>query len=139
MRYILDTGAWANVVLKPQIVPQRILNLLNTPEEKGVCSVSLLECAMHDRHGRLVSRPDTLNEFFDRAFTADIELVELTRAIAIMTVEVPSDFPGDPFDRTIAATARVLGLTLVTTDRNIRDSNFCKVEFFAYRPSRARR
>ena len=62
MRYILDTGAWASVALRPEIVPQRILHLLQTEEAKGLCSVSLLEAAMHDRHNRLVSRPATLND-----------------------------------------------------------------------------
>jgi PIN domain nuclease of toxin-antitoxin system len=138
MRYILDTAAWANAALKPEIIPQRILHLLQTPETKGLCSVSLLEAAMHDRHDRLISRPATLDDFFDRALTADIELLELTRAVAAAANQLPRFFTGDPFDRAIAATARVLGLTLITTDREIRAAQFCKVEFFVYRPSRSR-
>ena len=44
---------------------------------------------------------------------------------------------GDPFDRTITATARALKLILVTADRRIREAEFCEVEFYPFKPSRA--
>jgi PIN domain nuclease of toxin-antitoxin system len=50
---------------------------------------------------------------------------------------LPQNFPGDPFDRTIAATAAVLGLILITPDPKIRDARFCDVEYYPFRPSRA--
>lgn len=136
MVYLLDTATWANAVLTPVVLPGRIRDIIDTDEVKGVCSVSLLEVAIHHRHGRLLSQ-GTLADFFDRALTADIELVELTPTVASATNQLPEGFPGDPFDRTIAATARVLNLTLVTADRNIRDAQFCSVEFYPFRPSRA--
>ena len=139
MRYVLDTAVWANGVLTPAVIPERIRRILgNAKEPKGVCSVSLLECAIHDRRGRLIERPATLDDFFNRALMRDIEILELTPAIAIATNQVPESFPLDPFDRTIAATAKVMNLTLVTTDPEIRDSRICAVEFYPYQPSRIR-
>ena len=138
MRHILDTATWSNMVLVPMVLPQRIRALLDRDEIKGVCSVSLLELAIHQRHGRLLPSPATLRDFLERALMSDIELLELTPDIAVAGNELPAGFRGDPFDRAIAATARVLNLTLITPDALIRDSNFCRTEFYPFRPSRLR-
>jgi PIN domain nuclease of toxin-antitoxin system len=135
MRYLLDTAPWANSVLIPEVIPARIRRLLESPEEKGLCSVSLLECAIHYRLGRLRLGGD-LPEFFEAGLAADIELIDLTPEIAAVTNELPEKFPGDPFDRVIVATAKVMGLTLITCDRAIRDVRFCQVEFYPFKPSR---
>jgi PIN domain nuclease of toxin-antitoxin system len=135
MRYLLDTVPWANSVLMPEVIPIRIQKILDSPEIKGLCPVSLLECAIHHRRGRLQLN-GALTEFFKHGLAADIELLELTPAIAAATNDLPEDFPGDPFDRVIAVTAKVLNLTLVTCDAAIRDARFCKVEFYPFKPSR---
>ena len=135
MRYLLDTAPWANGVLTPAVIPARIRSLLDTAEVKGLCSVSLLECAAHHRRGRL-PLAGTLPQFFDAGLSADVELLELTPEIAATTNDLPEDFPGDPFDRVIAATAKVMNLTLITSDTAIRDAQFCRVEFYPFKPSR---
>ena len=135
MRYVLDTSPWANNVLMPEVIPVRIKKFLDGSETKGLCSVSLLECAIHHRRGRLQLNGG-LPEFFERGLAADIDLLELTPEIAAVTNDLPENFPGDPFDRVIAATARVLNLVLVTCDSAIRDVRFCKVEFYPFKPSR---
>lgn len=48
---------------------------------------------------------------------------EITPAIAVLAAHLPVDFPGDPADRVIAATARVEGLRLVTRDARLRASH----------------
>lgn len=135
MRYLLDTAPWANGVLVPQVIPPRIRKLLDTTEAKGLCSISLLECAVLHRLGRLQLR-GALSEFFRHGVASDIELLELTPGIACAANDLPEDFLGDPFDRVICATAKVMNLTLITSDRAIRDARFCKVEFYPFKPSR---
>jgi PIN domain nuclease of toxin-antitoxin system len=135
MRYLLDTSPWANNVLIPEVIPARIQKLLDNAETKGLCSVSLLECAIHHRRGRLQLN-GVLPEFFERGLASDIELLELTPEIASATNDLPENFPGDPFDRVIAATAKIMNLTLITCDSAIRDAQFCKVEFYPFKPSR---
>jgi PIN domain nuclease of toxin-antitoxin system len=61
----------------------------------------------------------------------------LTPAIAVKTGELGEDFPGDPFDRTIVATAAVLNLKLITADPAIRDAKKCEVEYYPFKPSRS--
>lgn len=137
MKYLLDTAPWVNGVLRPAVLPQRIRRLLSTEEAKGLCTVSLLETAILHRLGRLVIG-GTLTDFFTAGLATDLTLIALTPAVAVKTNDLPAEFPGDPFDRTIVATAAVLGLKLITTDPAIRDAQACAVEFYPFRPSRAR-
>ena len=74
-----------------------------------------------------------------RRLSADVQLLELTPEIAAKTNELPEDFQGDPFDRAIVATAAISNLTLITTDSAIRDAKACSVEYYPFKPSRARR
>jgi PIN domain nuclease of toxin-antitoxin system len=135
LRYLLDTAPWINGVVIPEVLPRRIRSLLGTEEIKGLCSVSLLEAAILHRIGRLKLK-GTLTNFFAAGLSVDVRLVELSPAIAARTNELPEDFPGDPFDRTIVATAAALNLTLITSDAAIRDAQTCAVEYYPFKPSR---
>ena len=75
----------------PQVLPERIRRLVETPEPKGLCSVSLLEAAILHRLGRLELK-GPLAEFFGAALSADVQLLELTPAIAAKT----NDWAGFP-------------------------------------------
>ncbi len=137
MRYLLDTAPWVNGITLPEVLPLRIRRLLDNAEPKGLCSVSLLEAATLHRIGRL-KLAGTLLQLFAAGLAADVRLLELTPAIAATTSELPNDFPGDPFDRAIVATAVALGLTLVTADPAIRGARACAVEYYPFRPARRR-
>jgi PIN domain nuclease of toxin-antitoxin system len=80
-----------------------------------------------------------MSDFFAAGVSADLRLLELTPAIAAATNDLPQDFPGDPFDRTIVATAVALNLTLITADVAIRDARVCAVEYYPFRPSQKSR
>ena len=54
-----------------------------------------------------------------REFVRGITVRPLTIDIAAATAHFPPDFPSDPIDRIIAATARAEGLALVTADERI--------------------
>ena len=137
MKYLLDTAVWINGVTLPEVLPQRVRRVLAKEDLKALCSVSLLETAILYRLRRLEFE-GTLPDLFAAGLSADLRLVELTPAIAARTNELPQDFPGDPFDRTIVATAAVLNLRLITADSAIRDSRSCAVVYYPFKPSRAR-
>ena len=138
MRYLLDTAPWINGVTLPETLPLRIRRLIETDEKKGLCSISLLETAILHRLGRL-ELESALDDFFAAGLSEDLDLLELTPAIAVRTNDLPEDFPGDPFDRTIIATAAALNLTLITTDPAIRDAGACAVEFYPFKQHGKRR
>jgi len=137
LKYLLDTAVWINGVTLPEVLPQRIRRLLDTQETIGLCSVSLLETAILHRLGR-IEFEGTLADFFAAGLSADLRLLELTAAIAAGTNELPNNFPGDPFDRTIVATAAALNLSLITPDTAIRDARACTVEYYPFKASRSK-
>jgi PIN domain nuclease of toxin-antitoxin system len=138
VKYLLDTAPWINAVTLPESIPIRIRRLVATDEKKGLCRVSLLETAILHRLRRLTFE-GTLTELFAAGLSADVELLDLTPIIATRTNDLPATFPGDPFDRTIIATAAVLDLTLITTDSNIRDARSCAVEYYPFKPHRPKK
>lgn len=135
MKYLLDTAPWINAVTLPESLPKRIRHLLEEEETKGLSSVSLLETAILYRLGRLQFN-GPLTDLFTAGLSADLGLIELGPDIAAGTNDLPKDFPGDPFDRTIVATAALLDLTLVTADPAIRDAACCEVEYYPFKPLR---
>ena len=50
-------------------------------------------------------------------------VLPITFEIAALTTFFPPDFPTDPMDRIIAATARAEGIPLVTADERILESS----------------
>jgi len=133
--HLLDTAVWINAVTMPHVLPPRIRRLLETSQPKALCSVSLLETAILFRLGRLTLE-GTLADFFAAGLSSDLEVLELTPGIAAGTNELPKTFPGDPFDRTIVATASALDLTLITADSAMRDAKACSIEYYKFKMSR---
>jgi PIN domain nuclease of toxin-antitoxin system len=61
-----------------------------------------------------------------RALTEDMTVIPITPEIAALATQFPDDYPRDPADRIIGATARAEGLTLITRDEKIRRSPLLK-------------
>lgn len=56
----------------------------------------------------------------------DVTVRAITPEIAALAADFPPNYPTDPGDRIIGATARAEGLTLLTRDENIRKSPLLK-------------
>ncbi len=54
-----------------------------------------------------------------REMTEGVEVWPVTFDVALQASQFPADFPSDPLDRMIAATAQVEGVPLVTADERI--------------------
>ena len=137
MTYLLDTAVWLNGLTMPEVLPARVRSVLEGDAQRALCTVSLLETAILHRLGRLVFEGNLL-ELFRAGLSQDLRLVELTPAIAATTNALPRTFQGDPFDRTIVATAAVMGATLITSDPAIRLARACVVEYYPFKPRRQR-
>ena len=55
-----------------------------------------------------------------RLLLEGVTILPITTEIAALATQFPDDYPRDPADRLIGATARAEGLTLVTRDEKIR-------------------
>ena len=87
--------------------------------------MSLLEIAMLAGDGKLVLKTSLEQFFADVQANPDFELVPVSFEIAKDTPHL--GILRDPMDRAIAATARIHGLTLVTSDQCICDSGLTPV------------
>jgi PIN domain nuclease of toxin-antitoxin system len=90
----------------------------------AVSAVTLVELARlvaTDRIDPMGNMEETL-----RKLVEGITIRPITLEIAAYTAHFPPDFPSDPADRTIAATARAEGLTLVTADQRMLDCPLLK-------------
>jgi PIN domain nuclease of toxin-antitoxin system len=66
----------------------------------------------------LTISPETFLSEVERHFV----VLPITMPVCVQTLALPPDYPKDPADRIIGATALVQGLTLVTADQAIRKS-----------------
>ena len=81
--------------------------------------ISIWELAMLEKRGR-VALPMNVRTWVEQALSKPgIAVAPLTPEIAIESVHLPGEMHGDPADRMLVATARVLGATLVTKDAQL--------------------
>jgi PIN domain nuclease of toxin-antitoxin system len=120
---ILDTHVWIWVLegTKGELSAATIRRIESAAADSAlaVSALSVWEVAMLEKKGRItLSR--SIEEWTKAALTAPgIRLVDLTPEIALESTRLPGGPHGDPADRIIIATARVLGGTLVTRDKQI--------------------
>ena len=117
MRLLLDTHVWIWSVLEPARVSQRVRKELGNPDnELWLSAVSVWEAlALHSKRRAWLSNDPVA--WVAQAASSLLE-VPLTREIVTASYQLPFDHR-DPADRFLAATAGVLGLTLVTADRRL--------------------
>ena len=121
---LLDTHAIILLALKPEGLSKaahRAIARAMAGNGAGIASITLWEIALLIDAGRVVVRGST--EAFLRLMVQrpGLFVLDLSPEIAALAFQFPPDFPGDPADRIIAATARAHGLALVTKDQRLQD------------------
>jgi PIN domain nuclease of toxin-antitoxin system len=117
VRLLLDTHIWLWSLREPQRLSLRVQReLRDTNNELWLSPVSTWEASLLHARARLQLRV-SYREWVAKA-TANLREAPLTHEIVVAAQEL--DFPHrDPADRFLAATAGVLGLTLVTEDQRL--------------------
>lgn len=118
MNFLLDTHIWLWSQLEPKKLGRRVTaELSNTANELWISPVSVWEALTLMQKGRVrVENPYS----WAKRYTEQLREAPLTSEIVMagLSLALPH---ADPADRFLAATAKVLGLTLVTADRNLLD------------------
>jgi len=124
---LLDTHAlvWA-VVESRQLSRPALAAIQKARREDGlaIAAVTLWELAVLVARGRIQAYGTV--EASLRLLVEGVTIRPLTAEIAALAAQFPDDYPRDPADRLIGATARAEGLALVTRDEDIRRSPLLK-------------
>lgn len=118
---ILDTHAWLWWVSLPKKLGPKARDVVDRADRIGVCTISCWEVAMLSERGR-IALDRQIEPWIEQALAHPrVEPVPLTSDVAVRAALLErKDFDGDPADRIIYASARLVGAPLVTRDRRIR-------------------
>jgi PIN domain nuclease of toxin-antitoxin system len=116
LNLLLDTHIWLWSVLEPRRLGRHTARELNNPEnELWLSPISTWEALTLHRRGRIQLQGDLVDWIADA--TTNLREAPLTHEIALIAHLL--SLRADPADRFLAATAKVLDLTLVTADQNL--------------------
>jgi PIN domain nuclease of toxin-antitoxin system len=117
LKLLLDTHIWIWSMQGSDRLGKRTAREIKNPEnERWLSPVSTWEAlTLHAK--RRLDLPDDISGWVARA-TATFHEAPLTHEIALAARRLPWDHK-DPADRFLAATARILNLTLVTADAHL--------------------
>jgi PIN domain nuclease of toxin-antitoxin system len=116
LKLLLDTHIWIWSQERPRRLGRRIREELdNEDNELWLSPISTWELLMLHRKGKI--RLDRDPELWIAESTSLLFEASLTHEIVVVAEKL--QLHADPADRFLAATAKVLGLTLVTADRKL--------------------
>ena len=126
---LLDTHVLAWLLLEPQNLSQAAASAIRRARRNqgiALAAISLWELARLFSQGLVKGRGTVETSVRTLIEASGSEVRPITPEIAALAWQFPDDFPRDPADRLIAATARAEGLTLITHDQRIRRSPLLK-------------
>ena len=119
MKLLLDTHIWIWALIEPERLSDDVRAALQSPEnELWLSPISVWEALMLAERGRLsvVGSPVVWVE--EMVSRLQMRKAAITHDIAVASRQLALSHQ-DPADRFLAATARVLGLALVTSDERL--------------------
>ena len=126
---LLDTHVLVWAMTEPRRVSRAAASAIRRGRVDGglgIAAITLWEIALLFSLGYLRAAgtvEDAIQAMLD---SSGVTVRPLTPTIAALATQFPGDYPRDPADRLIGATARAEGLTLITRDERIRNSKLLK-------------
>lgn len=120
---LLDTHALIWWVSGLQPLSARARRALGDALKRGpvrASAISFLEIATAARRGRLVLEAPVDRWLQDLLAMSELRIEPVSAEVARLAGSLGEEVHGDPVDRIIVATARLLGLRLVTADARLR-------------------
>ena len=124
---LLDTHVLVWAVSEPKRLSRAAAEAIEQFRKVGglaIAAITLWELAILISRGRIQAYGTV--EASVRLLIEGVAVKPLTPEIAALSTQFPSDYPADPGDRLIGATARLEGIALVTRDEKLRQSPLLK-------------
>jgi PIN domain nuclease of toxin-antitoxin system len=119
---LLDTHAWIWYLSNPELLSARAREAVDAAKKDGgihVSCISAWELFLLIKKGWLVLSQDETTWVRRAEGLPFLTFVPVDNEIARLSVQLPPPLGDDPADRIIAATARALGLKLITKDERL--------------------
>jgi PIN domain nuclease of toxin-antitoxin system len=92
----------------------------------AIADITIWELAFFFTRGILRTHGTVENTVRNFVTRSGVNVKPITAEIAALAIQFPEDYPRDPVDRLIGATARAEGIALVTRDERIRSSQLLR-------------
>jgi PIN domain nuclease of toxin-antitoxin system len=118
---VLDTHAWLWWVAEPGRLSHAARQAIDRADAIGVSALSAWEVGMLVQKGRISLDRDIATWVRQALAPEPVVKLAVTAEIAVEASLLDvADFPGDPADRIIYATAKAAGASLITRDEALR-------------------
>lgn len=117
---LLDTHAWIWLHSDPKRISDPARAAIDDARQLYVCAISAWELTTKVRRGRITIDRDARAWVGQALASPRMSVLPITAEIATAAGLLSSEFPGDPADRLIVATALEHRYQLITKDRYIR-------------------